>query len=89
MTTTLKSFIWAGAAVAAVVLAGNDVGFALMAIAAPVYAILLASVFLMCFIVVASISVPIGRKVLDWHEATLTGQHAEILYEEDHLRHAA
>ncbi len=67
---------------------GKYIGYAFLAIAAPVYALLLASIFLMVFIVVASISVPIGRVVLDRREVTVTGPSIAAM-DEDERRRAA
>lgn len=64
-----KGFILLAALLVVAVAAGQFVTMAVLTILLPVYALLLASIFLILFIAMASVVVPIGQAVLDRRES--------------------
>jgi hypothetical protein len=74
-----KIFILFTAAVLPALVAGKLLAIAVLTILLPIYALLLASIFLIGFIALASIVVPICQSLLDGHESAI-----EIHEEKEH-----
>jgi len=72
MTRHRSLLILAAILIAAVIGAGRLVAMALLTLLLPVYALLLASIFLIVFVVLASVIVPIGHRLLDRRQAIST-----------------
>ena len=62
---------WACAIVAVFLAGGKYSAMIILTLLAAIYAWLLASVFLMAFIVLSAIIVPIGQKMVEKHEAAV------------------
>ena len=59
-------------AVLAIIDGGKYLGMAILTVLAPIYALLLASIILIIFVITAAISVSIGNRVMDRREAAET-----------------
>lgn len=71
MSRHWKIFILFAAAVIPALLAGKFIAIVALTIFLPIYSLLLASMFLIAFIVLASIVVPVGQLLLDRYESAI------------------
>ena len=71
MSRNLKLFVLIATGVALVTVAGKLLASAALTVLLPVYALVLAILFLIAFEVVASLMAPIARSVLDKQEAKI------------------
>ena len=69
--------------------AGNYVALAVLTLLTPVYALLLASIFLMIFLVTATVATAVGRSYQDRQEAVILRREEAIRAEETRDREAA
>jgi hypothetical protein len=69
--------------------AGTYVALAVLTLLTPVYALLLASIFLMIFLITATVAMAVGRSYQDRQEAAILRREEAIRAEETRDRDAA